>query len=303
MGQVRSRVVKARSHVVQTANAVLPDRFFRHYVTPLLVRRRQVPYDAKAFFESYHRSLGTDDIADRQTISPDIDEGRSRYHYNAVENSIIQYLAQHPPAPGTTLLDIGSGSGHWIDFYRDVFGAGRAVGVEISGPDVELLRQRYAEAEEVTIVEADIADEGFRLDERFGIVNAVGVMFHIVDDDRWARAVRNLADQLTDNGVMFVGGQFGWLTQNVQFHEVDRYSSFEELRSARSDDVLVNKRIRSRWRWRRAAAAAGLSVVALEHTQRAQGLYAPENNVLVLRKTGAPTAGTEGGATTSGAEV
>ena len=39
-----------------------------------------------------------------------------------------------------------------------------------------------------------------------------------------------------------VSGQFGLTTQNVQFHNTDRFSSWEELRAARSETALVNKR-------------------------------------------------------------
>jgi hypothetical protein len=281
-------VAGLRQRAVGVVSAVLPDRFYRHYVAPLLIRRTQTPYDAKRFFESYHRALGTDDISDRQTISPSIDEALSRYHYNAVENSIIQYLAAHRPVPRPAVLDVGSGAGHWIDFYRDVFGAASVVGVEISGPDAAMLRRRYHGAGAVRIVEDDVAEPGFDLGERFDIVNAIGVMFHIVDDERWTRAVRNLATQLTEGGVLIVGGQFGRITRNVQFHDVDDYASFEELRAARSPSLLVNKRIRSRRRWEQAARAAGLEILGLERTQRHRDVFTVENNVLVLgRRRGA----------------
>lgn len=282
-------MARLKATVQKALGSLFPDRFYRHYVVPVLIRRKQVPYDAKRFFESYHRALGGNEISDRQTISPEIGEAASRYHYNAVENSIIQYLALHPPAPGASVLDIGSGAGHWIDFYRTVFAAGRFVAVEISGPDVETLRRRFhgADPTAVRVVEADVSDVGFDLGERFDIVNAIGVMFHIVDDDRWERGVRNLAAHLADDGVVIVGGQFGHVTHNVQFHGADDYASFDELRATRTPVALVNKRIRSRRRWDRAARAAGLEIVDLERTQRPKQLFTPENNVLVLRRIGA----------------
>ncbi len=239
---------RLRSGVQRVLRTVFPDRFYGQYVAPVLARRKQVPTTQSNSSSPTTEPWAKGEISDRQTISPGIDEPAARYHYNAVENSIIQYLGLHPPAPGAAVLDIGSGAGHWIDFYRSVFGADRFVAVEIFGPDVEALRRRFTSSDTVRVVEADVSDAEFDLQDRFDVINAIGVMFHIVDDDRWEQAVRNLAVHLADGGVVIVGGQFGFATQNVQFHSVDEFASFDQLRSTRSSVLLVNKRIRSRRR-------------------------------------------------------
>src|SRR5579872_3271156 len=142
---------------LQPAFSRLPRKFVKHYVRPLMVTRPQVPYDAKKFFESYHIATLGAEFSDRITISPTISPLCARFHYNALENSIIEYIAtarlpQHP-----SLLDIGSGSGHWIDFYRDVVAAKTVVGIEISQPCAEALRRKYASEPGVRILHADIA--------------------------------------------------------------------------------------------------------------------------------------------------
>ena len=91
-----------------------------------------------------------------------------------------------------------------------------------------------------------------------------------------------LAADLAATGVIVVSGQFGLTTQNVQFHNTDRFSSWEELRAARSETALVNKRIRSLRRWKRCAAEAGLHVDAVRRNRAPEGITTPENNVLML---------------------
>lgn len=265
----------------------LAPKFVKHYVKPRRIRGTQLPYDAKRFFESWHRA-SPDSLSDADTIAASRSALATRFHYNAVENSILEALAGRPSP--RRVLDVGSGAGHWIDFYLDVVGAGEVVGLEISEPAVRALESRYAGNAAISIVEADVAEPGFELGREFDVVNAIGVMFHIVEDERWERAVAALARHLAPGGALVVGGQFGLTTQNVQFHRTDEFSSWDEFRAARGDAALVNKRIRSLRRWRRCARRAGLRVEPVQRTRSSRRLDTPENNVLVLvrRASGGP---------------
>jgi SAM-dependent methyltransferase len=241
-----------------------------------------MPFDAKRYFESWHRASGS--LEDSETIAPGADPLRTAYHYNAVENAIMDCLARRTLASPLVVLDVGSGAGHWIDFYRRVFGASSVVGLELSALAVAGLRAKYADQADVDIAEADVGAEDFSLERRFGLVNAVGVMFHIVDDVRWERAVSNLARHLEPGGLAVITGQFGRTTRNVQFHRRDDFSSWDEFRSPGSDVALVNKRIRSLRRWRACAEAARLEIVRRRRTDASRAIPTPENNVLLLRK-------------------
>jgi SAM-dependent methyltransferase len=259
-------------------------KFVKHYLDPLRVRGVQAPFDAKRYFESWHRASGS--LEDSETIAPGASPLRTAYHYNAVENAIMESLAGRTLAEPLTVLDVGSGAGHWIDFYRRVFGASSVVGLELSALAVESLQQKYADEPGVEIVEGDVSGDGFALGRSFGLVNAVGVMFHVVDDARWQRAVANVARHLEPGGLAVVTDQFGLVTRNVQFHRRDEFSSWEELRSTQSDVALVNKRIRSLRAWRACADAAGLEVVERRRARTVRAIPTPENNVLLLRKPG-----------------
>lgn len=44
---------------------------------------------------------------------------------------------------------------------------------------------------------------------QFDVVNAIGVIFHIVDDAKWENAIKNLFSLLKPEGILIVGGDFG----------------------------------------------------------------------------------------------
>lgn len=67
---------------------------------------------------------------------------------------------------------MGSGAGHWVDFYREVLGAQEVVGIEISEPGAAELRRLYAGTPGVTILEADVSSPGFELGRTFELASA-----------------------------------------------------------------------------------------------------------------------------------
>src|SRR5207237_8170227 len=140
----------------------------------------------------------------------------------------------------------------------------------------ERLRAKYAGIDGVAIEHGDISDPAFRLERKFDVVNAIGVVFHIVDDARWLQALVNLRKLLTHDGVLVVGGEFGWLTQHVQFHSSDAFDSLEDMRRPFGAQVRINKRIRSLARWKKAARAAGLRVKLLVRTANVAEIVTPE---------------------------
>lgn len=263
---------------------------------------REVPYDEKRFFESFYRSSVRGEVQDRVTMGS-ITDPESRFHYNATENSIIRGLLRREPPPDgkmvetwrfmeqrrqRRLLDIGSGTGHWIDFFREVFFVAEAVGVEVTETMSAYLQDKYRDDPAVTILQDDIVDPAFTADAIGGpvdFVSAIGVMFHIVEDARWARAMANLAGLLKPGGLMLIGGDFGAESRNVQFNTIDDFTTWAEHDEAPAgDEIRVNKRIRSLEQWQGLAAELGLAVVDLIRTDQERFVTTPENDLLILAR-------------------
>ncbi len=263
----------------------VPWRFLKAYVYPLTVRGRKKPYEAARYFESYYQAVSRDEFSDRITIGPAVKPLHSVYHYNSVENSIVRGLLRCRIRQNPTIFDVGSGAGHWIDFYLNSLSASSVTGLEISKTCIDKLRRKYEHADAISIAEGDVTDVSSLPGRTFDIVNAIGVIFHIVDDKLWEQALTNMRGLLNDDGLIIVGGQFGMITQNVQFHSTDRFDDLEELqRSPAAGDVRINKRIRSLRRWKKAARKTGLCVKCVIRTPNAPEILTPENNVLVLER-------------------
>ncbi len=252
-------------------------------------------FAGQAFFSSYYRSTAQGRIIDSMTIGT-VSEPESRFHYNATENSIIRALTRCAPISNQPpsvwrfaqarrnwkVLDVGSGTGHWVEFYLDVYLAKVVTAVEFVPQMAEYLREKFAARPEVTILQADVATDPLPARE-FDVVNAIGVMFHIVNDDLWRQAVGRLLGSLKPDGLMLVGGDFGEESRDVQFHRTDRFDSWREHDTASAPATLVNKRVRSLREWTRVAGELGATVVEVIRSDASPDIRTPENDLLVLR--------------------
>ncbi len=166
-----------------------------------------------------------------------------------------------------------------------MFDASRVCGVELVPQLIEALDVKYSSNTRVKILEQDITDPNLAFDTKFDLVNAIGVMFHITNDNDWEWALRNICDSINQGGVVIVGGQFGLISRDIGFANKDEFSSLEEMGAQNeTNQVLVTKRIRSLGRWRKMAQNLGLEVHALIKSDKPKYMSAPENNVLILRK-------------------
>ena len=208
-------------------------------------------------------------VLDRNTISNSIDEYATAYHYASVELIIAKELFNLKDEIKTdNILDVGSGAGHWIDFYRRI-GGKNLIGLDVSEKVISALREKYA-GQEVRLLNGVVADLQKKELGELDIVNAIGVMFHIVDDVEWRSSLTIFHSSLKQGGVLIVGGHFGLLDGlNVQ---VDEYG--------------VNKRLRSRGNWEKTLKAIGFENIRFIKNRAAFDIkrVLPENNILIAIK-------------------
>ena len=164
------------------------------------------------FFERYHE----DNFDERSLISPSWTWYETKYHYNLVENGIIDLLG----GPGSGIdvgdvLDIGSGTGHWIEFYARIMEARSVTGADFSQLASKALAERYAGRPDLTVHQLDISQHRAEFDDSFDVINAIGVMFHIVDDDLWRAALGHMGKYLRRDGIAIIGGDFGPNTEEL----------------------------------------------------------------------------------------
>jgi SAM-dependent methyltransferase len=263
--------------------------------------KQALDYDAGKFWNSFFKASADSGLSDRATIGPMVTETASRFHFNAVENGIIRAISHREELPygwqvatwefaqrrrELRLVDVGSGSGHWIDFFREALYVTTAIGIEVAPTAVEGLREKYAGQTGIEIVKLDIGAADFPVAELgcdADYISAIGVLFHVVDDEKWLQALRNMKALLAPDGLLFVGGDFGDETKNLQYHQVDVFETMNETATASdAEEVLVNKRVRSLAEWKRAVATVDMEIVDLIRVDADRAIHTPENDLLVL---------------------
>jgi 2-polyprenyl-3-methyl-5-hydroxy-6-metoxy-1,4-benzoquinol methylase len=98
------------------------------------------------------------------------------------------------------VLDVGSGAGFWIEFWK-ALGARDITGVDLTETATGTLRERHPE---LSFRQLDIGGDRVDLGRRFDVISIIGVLQHITDDQRFRRALSNLATLLDDQGRIFV---------------------------------------------------------------------------------------------------
>ncbi|HXH18241.1 MAG TPA: class I SAM-dependent methyltransferase [Chitinophagales bacterium] len=163
--------------------------------------------DPAAFFSHrIHITSGSES----ELINPDWPRYWTKYHYNLVENGILEILHEHKKTgKKLSVLDAGVGTGHWLEFYRSLFPIKKMVGVDFCKPPLQKLKEKIND-KKISLLLWDISTDIPRALQasRFDIVNAIGVIFHIVDDVKWQQAIRNLFTLLEPGGILIAGGDF-----------------------------------------------------------------------------------------------
>jgi SAM-dependent methyltransferase len=141
-------------------------------------------------------------------------------------------------APGARALDVGSGVG-WV--VEQLAGHGLQVdGSDIADVAVERLRQRFPGSRFFRVT---VGTEPLPVpDATYDVVTLLDVAYHITDDALWRAAIDDIARVLRPGGRLIVTDFLGETTRQVACHV----------------------RLRGLPDWRSAAAAAGLTVDAVE---------------------------------------
>jgi SAM-dependent methyltransferase len=158
---------------------------------------------------------------------------------NAARGVLRGFAAAGVPVRGRAVLDVGSGTGFWVDLWRRE-GAAKVSGSDLVPTAVERLRSRFPGSE---FVAADITDQAPFPEAQFDLVTIMSVLHHVVDEERFERALANLASQLADGGFLAV---LDALVVRGRWLRPEAGSSHAVVRTL--------------GRWQEAAAAAGLRI-------------------------------------------
>jgi SAM-dependent methyltransferase len=113
--------------------------------------------------------------------------------------------AQRLNFPVLDVLDVGSGTGFYLDCLTEL-GVHNLVGCDIASFVVGSLTEKYPAHE---FIQLDIGGNIERLKlRRFDIISAFDVLFHIVDDSGYERAIHNISALLKPGGLFVFSENF-----------------------------------------------------------------------------------------------
>lgn len=144
-------------------------------------------------------------------------------HFLADRTALERIVAAVDPSPTDTVVEIGPGRGALTDLL--VQRAGRLVAVELDRALAALLRDRFADNPNVTIVENDIleTDIGALAGPDYLLVGNVPyyittpILFHVLEGSLPRRAVFLVQREVADRAMATPGGkEYGALSVNVQ---------------------------------------------------------------------------------------
>ncbi|HTO89787.1 MAG TPA: class I SAM-dependent methyltransferase [Candidatus Sulfotelmatobacter sp.] len=173
-------------------------------------------YDPRAFWN--HRLSEQFDL--RGTGEPGLSLAYNRACYDLRRRVLTTALRDSGLDPrGRTVLDVGCGTGFFTAYYHAR--GGRVTGLDITPTSIQRLRERFPDAR---FIEADVSEAS--LGERYDIVNAFDVLYHITDDERWERAVTRLALAVAPQGLLLLTDTFsdsGKSAEHVRARGLPRY--------------------------------------------------------------------------------
>lgn len=108
-------------------------------------------------------------------------------------------------SPASSVLDVASGTGFYVGLWQGA-GIRDVTGSDLSETAVRRLRASFSG---VPIERFDIAGQDSQLpDRRFDLVSAFDVLFHLIDDESYGRALANLARLVRPGGLLVISENF-----------------------------------------------------------------------------------------------
>lgn len=135
------------------------------------------------------------------------------------------------------VLDVGSGTGFYVAQWRNL-GVEDITGLDISSQAVKNLRKQFPAH---MFLEADITEDQLPSGQ-YDVISCMDVLFHIVDDNRFAAVINNLSVALNKGGRLIITDNFLRTREKRLLHHVSRPLRVYEDILAQSNLKIVTRK-------------------------------------------------------------
>lgn len=198
------------------------------------LHRRKGYDDPRGYWNARHRHFGTE-LDGVGAIG--LGDAANERDYRAKWAEISAALDAAAVVPPASVLDAGCGIG-W--FTERLIERGHPVTATDFSAAALRLAQRRLEGRGVPLVHVSL--ENLALPERFDAVLNIDVLFHVVDDERWARAVTNLADHVAPAGHLVIQEALRAASDDAGSASHTRFRSLDDYRRVLAGWELVDHR-------------------------------------------------------------
>lgn len=135
----------------------------------------------------------------------------------------------HIKSSQVEILDIGSGTGFYINLWKELM-VTHVTGCDLTNTAVTKLKAKFPD---FRFLELDIGDDNLPISEKFDIISAFDVLFHIVDDIKYLKALENIKNLLKPGGIFIFSENF--------IHDESKYAKFQSTRSLKEIQDSLEK--------------------------------------------------------------
>lgn len=155
------------------------------------------PFDANAYWARLHKESSL-----RAVGQSGLPLELNRHLYAIARRNVLRFVRRQNIAapPPRRVFEAGAGTGFWIALWTSL-GATTVDGCDLASAAVERLRASFPGS----FSTGDLADAAVvPADGSYDLVTAMNVLLHILDDDRFETALRNLAAAVAPGGSLLL---------------------------------------------------------------------------------------------------
>jgi 2-polyprenyl-3-methyl-5-hydroxy-6-metoxy-1,4-benzoquinol methylase len=124
------------------------------------------------------------------------------------------------------ILDVGSGTGFYVEKWKQL-GVRTVAGSDLTNIAVEKLKKRYPTDRFYQLDIGDTLTISSIQHQQYDIVSAFDVLYHIVDDNRYRKAIENIYNLVRPKGLFIISDNFLHNRAERGTHQVSR--SLEDI--------------------------------------------------------------------------